>query len=186
MALAYNGTDSLNEVLAKLGYSKVIHVWSNGLRSAAILREGGAAYGIAFDGTADDTWRWLRATGLITDRAPEPEPEPAPKPVKQCKTCPWKASVVPSRDVPDYGPGIYDRMRSSSRSGIESMREATRIVMECHVGKRRNRPCAGWLYYQIGDGNNLAMRLAVMVGRLPNPQVSGEQIDISQLGQDDE
>jgi hypothetical protein len=98
------------------------------------------------------------------------------KTVKQCKTCPWRVAVTPSRDVPDYDPGIYDRMRSTLRSGIETLSEKTRVIMECHNGKRGdNRACAGWLHHQLGIGNNLAVRLAVSVGRLPVPKVVGEQ-----------
>lgn len=98
------------------------------------------------------------------------------KTVKQCKTCPWRVDVVPSRDVPDYDPGIYDRMRTSLRTGLESMSEKTRMVMECHNGKRgANRACAGWLHHQLGVGNNIGVRLSVHAGRLPIPKVVGEQ-----------
>lgn len=99
-----------------------------------------------------------------------------PKTVRQCKTCPWKTSVVPSRDVPNYDPGIYERMQASLRTGVESMTEKVRLVMECHNGKRgANRPCAGWLHHQLGVGNNLGVRLAVISGRMPAPKVVGEQ-----------
>lgn len=84
--------------------------------------------------------------------------------------------MKPSRDVPDYDPGIYDRMRASLRTGIETVTAATHLIMECHNGKRgANRPCAGWLHHQIGIGNNLGMRLKVMTGRLPVPKISGDQ-----------
>lgn len=98
------------------------------------------------------------------------------KMVKQCESCPWRVDVKPSRDVPNFGPGIYDRMQASLRTGLESMAEKTRLVMECHNGKRgANRPCAGWLHHQIGVGNNLGVRLAVMTGRSPVPKIDGEQ-----------
>jgi hypothetical protein len=98
------------------------------------------------------------------------------KAVRQCKTCPWRVDVVPSRDVPNYDPGIYDRMRASLRTGIDSIRETTRMVMECHNGKKgANRACAGWLHHQIGVGNNLGVRMRVITGHLPVPKVVGEQ-----------
>ena len=100
----------------------------------------------------------------------------AQKIVRQCKTCPWRVEVKPSRDVPNYDPGIYDRMRASLRTGVESIAEKVRIVMECHNGKRgSDRACAGWLHHQLGVGNNLGVRLAVICGRLPAPRVVGEQ-----------
>jgi len=84
--------------------------------------------------------------------------------------------VKPSRDVPDFDPGIYERMKNSLREGLTSMVEKTRLVMECHNGKRgANRPCAGWLHHQLGVGNNLGVRMAVITGRLPPPKVFGEQ-----------
>jgi hypothetical protein len=98
------------------------------------------------------------------------------KTVNQCATCPWRVGIKPSRDVPDFDPGIYDRMRSSLREGVASMAEKKRIVMECHNGKRgANRPCAGWLHHQLGVGNNLGVRLAVITERMPTPKVFGEQ-----------
>ena len=105
-----------------------------------------------------------------------PPDKEAPETVKQCKTCPWRVAVKPSRDVPDYDPGIYERMQSTLRSGIDAMFERVRVVMECHNGKRgAKRACAGWLHHQIGIGNNLGVRLSVMTGRLPVPKVSGPQ-----------
>ena len=103
--------------------------------------------------------------------------------VKQCKTCPWRVDVKPARDVPSFDPGIYDRMKASLRSGVESMAEKTRIVMECHSGKRGSKiPCAGWLHHQLGVGNNFAVRLSVISGRLPAPKIAGEQhIDLDDL-----
>lgn len=98
------------------------------------------------------------------------------KEVRQCGSCPWRAAVVPARDVPDYAPGIYARMKASLRTGIESAGEETRIVMECHNGKRgANRACAGWMHHQLGVGNNIGVRLRVMAGHLPAPKIDGAQ-----------
>lgn len=102
--------------------------------------------------------------------------EPSVKTVKQCVTCPWCVDVIPSRDVPNWDPGIYERMGASLRTGFESISEKVRVVMECHNGKRgANRPCAGWLYHQLGVGNNFGVRMRVADGHLPAPKVIGEQ-----------
>ncbi len=99
-----------------------------------------------------------------------------PETVKQCKTCPWRVAVKPSRDVPDFDPGIYERMQGTLREGLSTLSSKTRTIMECHNGKRgANRPCAGWLHHQIGVGNNIGVRMSVMVGKLPVPEVIGEQ-----------
>ena len=54
----------------------------------------------------------------------------------------------------------------------------TAVGMACHYsqeGREADRPCAGWLAHQIGPGNNIAARLAVMQGKLPVPVVDGPQ-----------
>ncbi len=49
-------------------------------------------------------------------------------------------------------------------------------LMACHESKPgKERPCAGWLEHQLGTGNNLALRLAAMSGRIPVPVTVGEQ-----------
>lgn len=109
------------------------------------------------------------------------------KTAKQCKTCPWRVEVIPSRDVPNYDPGIYGRMRGTMREGLESMATAEQLIMECHNGKGQDRSCAGWLHHQLGVGGNIRVRIAVMTGRLPAPKVLGEQHeDLSDLHLEDE
>lgn len=98
------------------------------------------------------------------------------KTIKQCKGCPWKVSVDPPRDVPKYAEGIYDRMRASTRSGIESLSNRPYAAMACHNQRDgEQRPCAGWLHNQLGVGNNLGVRMRVAAGKLPVPKVVGEQ-----------
>lgn len=48
--------------------------------------------------------------------------------------------------------------------------------MACHetaVGKEA--VCVGWLANQLGPGNNLALRMEAMTGRLPDFELRGEQ-----------
>jgi hypothetical protein len=48
--------------------------------------------------------------------------------------------------------------------------------MACHHSPSdAARPCAGWLNNQLGPGNNLGVRLEVMMGELPFPEVDGPQ-----------
>lgn len=95
---------------------------------------------------------------------------------KQCRACPWRVDVKPSRDVPKYGEGIYDRMRSTLRSGLETLNGKPYIAMACHNQKDGAQlPCAGWLHNQLGVGNNIGVRLRVMAGTLPAPVVFGAQ-----------
>lgn len=52
-----------------------------------------------------------------------------------------------------------------------------RHVMACHYSQFQKKPiyCAGWLHNQLGPGNNIGVRLAVMTGEMPVPVVDGPQ-----------
>jgi uncharacterized protein DUF6283 len=98
------------------------------------------------------------------------------KPRKQCKKCPWKTSTNP-HDIPN---GYDEAKHCALRSTIAepgTLRSGGMGVMACHettVGKER--PCVGWLANQLGPGNNLALRMAVMLGRIDgNVQTVGPQ-----------
>jgi len=99
--------------------------------------------------------------------------------VKQCASCPWRVDCVPDRDIPNYREELHVNLRGTIREGTESLDLAacpmTR-VMACHYSKPGDEfPCAGWLHNQIGPGNNFGVRLGVMTGRYPVPEVDGEQ-----------
>jgi hypothetical protein len=48
--------------------------------------------------------------------------------------------------------------------------------MACHQSQEGSEaPCAGWIAHQIGPGNNLGLRLRVMTGGMPAPEVDGPQ-----------
>lgn len=100
------------------------------------------------------------------------------KPRKQCKKCPWKVGVDP-HDIPN---GYDESKHCALQSTIAepgALRPSGLSVMACHqtpVGKEK--PCVGWLVNQLGPGNNIALRMAVMVGRVDgNVETVGEQHD---------
>lgn len=97
--------------------------------------------------------------------------------VWQCRTCPWKVATVPDRDIPNgYSIDLHASLRKTIQSGLDSMFQPCRTVMACHYSKPGEEfVCAGWLYNQIGSGNNIGMRLAVATGRMPIPEVDGDQ-----------
>ncbi len=49
--------------------------------------------------------------------------------------------------------------------------------MACHETTGGNElPCVGWLYNQLGEGNNIPLRLAVLYGRVDgNVLIVGKQ-----------
>ena len=96
--------------------------------------------------------------------------------VKQCATCPWRVDCVPTRDIPNYRPEMHAALTNTIQSGLDSLFCAARHVMACHYSKPGEEfPCAGWLSNQIGAGNNIGLRLAVMTGQMPIPEVDGDQ-----------
>lgn len=95
--------------------------------------------------------------------------------VKQCKTCPWRVGADVN-NIPGYSEDMHRRLDRTIQSGLDTLFSREHRVMACHYSKDGAEiPCAGWLHHQIGEGNNLAIRLGVMTGRYPVPEVDGEQ-----------
>lgn len=98
--------------------------------------------------------------------------------VKQCKSCPWRVGCVPDQDIPNgYSVELHEDLRGTiAEPGAASLFRAQQRIMACHYSKVGEEfPCAGWLAHQLGDGNNIWLRIAVMRGRMPMPEVDGEQ-----------
>lgn len=104
------------------------------------------------------------------------------KPIKQCKSCPWRVDCVPDRDIPNYSPKLAAGLTATINSGIASLQtlfSGQMRIMACHYSKPGEEfPCAGWLYNQLGTGNNIAVRLRVAQGNLPPPEVDGPQHEV--------
>ncbi len=102
---------------------------------------------------------------------------PLAAPRRQCAKCPWKVSTNP-RDIPHgYCEKKHAQLKDTvAEPGLVVIGGALRM-MACHetpVG--RELPCVGWLVRQLGPGNNIALRLAVVTGRIDaNVETVGEQ-----------
>jgi hypothetical protein len=96
--------------------------------------------------------------------------------VRQCRSCPWRVDCVPERDIPNgYSCDLHERLRGTIADGPD-FRPGPLRIMACHYSRLGEEyPCAGWLANQLGPGNNIAVRLAVMLGRMPIPEVDGDQ-----------
>lgn len=97
-------------------------------------------------------------------------------PRKQCAKCPWKTSTDP-RDIPD---GYCEKKHRALDSTIATPGALTvggLHMMACHETKPgKELPCVGWLAHQLGEGNNIGLRLAVIQGRVDaNVETVGEQ-----------
>lgn len=99
--------------------------------------------------------------------------------VRQCATCPWKVGTVPDRDIPNgYCVDLHKSLDRTIQTGLDALFRPSGVAMACHYAKIGEEfVCAGWLHNQLGVGNNIGVRLKVMSGQLPVPEVDGEQHD---------
>lgn len=85
---------------------------------------------------------------------------------KQCQKCPWKVSTNP-RDIPK---GYCERAHAKLKNTIAEPGAPAfgRLnIMACHESPPGNEvPCVGWLDHQLNEGNNLALRFAVIQKRI--------------------
>lgn len=96
-------------------------------------------------------------------------------PRKQCAKCPWKVSTDP-HDIPDgYDPEKHAALKNTIADG--SLNLCGLRMMACHeTGPENQLPCVGWLANQLGHGNNIGLRLAVINKRVDaNVKTVGEQ-----------
>ena len=84
---------------------------------------------------------------------------------RQCAKCPWKVGVDP-HDIPN---GYTEEAHRALIGTIADPRDPLRLtpMMACHehpIGG--DVPCVGWLVNQTGPGNNLPLRLRIMLGEV--------------------
>ena len=84
---------------------------------------------------------------------------------KQCKKCPWRVDVDP-RTIPN---GYCEKKHAALERTVvkPGILFGALRMMACHetpVGLEK--PCVGWLHNQLGEGNNIPLRLAVVSGRV--------------------
>ena len=80
------------------------------------------------------------------------------KQTKQCSKCPWKVSTDP-RTIPNgYSFAKHQNLQSTIATGLEI--QDTLNIMACHLN--HDAHCIGWLHNQLGRGNNITLRLAML------------------------
>ena len=98
------------------------------------------------------------------------------KTIAQCKSCPWRIDRVPDKDIPNYREELHKNLTSTIANPGEVRFGGVRHVMACHYSKPGAEfACAGWIHNQRGVGNNIGVRLALMSGAMPVPEIDGEQ-----------
>lgn len=99
------------------------------------------------------------------------------RPRRQCARCPWRVGTNP-REIP--GGYCETKHAALSRTIADPGRVATDgtlRLMACHESHPgREFPCVGWLSHQLGEGNNIPLRMAVIEGRVDaNVETVGPQ-----------
>jgi len=97
---------------------------------------------------------------------------PTKKPRKQCTHCPWRVDVDPHEIPNGYCPTKHAGLKRTIAQDAHLMRGLH--VFVCH--ETTKLPCVGWLHNQLGAGNNITLRVAVIEGRVnANYKTVGEQ-----------
>jgi len=99
------------------------------------------------------------------------------RPRRQCKKCPWKKGSDPHEIPNNYDVEKHRILHGTiAEPGALDLGSTLRI-MACHESKvNADLPCVGWLVHQLGPGNNIALRMHVMRGRLDaNVETVGPQ-----------
>lgn len=80
----------------------------------------------------------------------------------QCKKCPWKVSTNPF-DIPDGYDVEKHKSLACTIANPGDIRGSGNKVMACHHSyEGREQHCVGWIYNQLGPGNNIALRIQMM------------------------
>ena len=79
--------------------------------------------------------------------------------LQQCGKCPWRKDVDP-RDIPDGYCEDLHRGLASTIAEPGTLDLGTLRLMACHeTAAGDEQPCVGWLAHQLGEGNNIALRM---------------------------
>jgi hypothetical protein len=83
------------------------------------------------------------------------------KRTKQCNKCPWRIDVNPN-DIPNgYTVDKHESLRKTIADKDNPLCTiSNKHVMACH--ETQNAHCIGWLHNQLGEGNNIALRISMM------------------------
>lgn len=88
-------------------------------------------------------------------------------PMKQCAGCPWLKSAKPREDIPRYDESRHHDLKETIACPGSITDLKTLRMMACHeTPDGAESPCVGWMHHQLNEGNNIALRLAAVQGRV--------------------
>jgi len=95
---------------------------------------------------------------------------------RQCDLCPWRVDVDP-HDIPNgYSEDRHEALTKTiaEPGDLSAVNVAELHVLACH--ETHEAMCVGWLIQQLGDGNNIALRMRMRgCENLQNVKLIGEQ-----------
>jgi hypothetical protein len=97
----------------------------------------------------------------------------------QCSKCPWKVSTNPF-DIPDgYCPIKHENLKNTiaDQDIMKQLVQPATNAMACHHSTGNDGMyCIGWLHNQLGEGNNIALRIKMRsCENIRDLKVIGEQ-----------
>ena len=96
----------------------------------------------------------------------------------QCAKCPWKVRTN-AHAIPDgYSVEKHQDLEKTIATHAQlDFFNGKLNIMACHESRPGHEtPCVGWLVNQLGPGNNIALRIAVMDKRInADVETVGEQ-----------
>lgn len=94
---------------------------------------------------------------------------------RQCDKCPWKVSTDPLEIPNGYSQDAHKRLSGTiAEPGTLNPSSSAMACHESNPGKESY--CIGWLNHQLGPGNNLALRMGVIGGKIDaNFELDGPQ-----------
>lgn len=94
----------------------------------------------------------------------------------QCAKCPWKVSTDPRKIPGEYCETKHKNLaKTIADPAIVEL--GTLQIMACHHSREGdNMMCVGWVYNQLGVGNNIGLRLRLRsCTNLRNLRIIGKQ-----------
>ena len=96
----------------------------------------------------------------------------------QCAKCPWRVDTNPY-NIPDgYSVELHKQLEKTiaPSNTLKQIESPTLAAMACHESHPSEEVyCIGWLINQLGEGNNIALRIEMFNYDLSKVQTIGEQ-----------
>lgn len=104
------------------------------------------------------------------------------KRIEQCEKCPWRKDANPLEIPNDYDVEKHKNLkRTIAQAGVleqvlDYANKKPLRMMACH--EEHEAHCVGWLKHQLGVGNNIRLRIAMLgCENLGELKLHGEQHD---------